>query len=89
MTVPGALQALQALGKSPEHDGALAPTIGLIQLRASQAARRVPRVVGDRAPLGRPMSPARPAITYAGDRRHGRAHAHSRINCKPPRRGHS
>jgi hypothetical protein len=36
MIVPGALQALQALGKSAEQGAVPAATIGLIQLRASQ-----------------------------------------------------
>ena len=36
MTVPGALQALKALGAAGEQAGIPASTIGLIQLRASQ-----------------------------------------------------
>jgi AhpD family alkylhydroperoxidase len=36
MIVPGALQALQALGKSSEQGAVPMATIGLIQLRASQ-----------------------------------------------------
>jgi AhpD family alkylhydroperoxidase len=36
MIVPGALQALQALGKSAEQGAVPSQTIGLVQLRASQ-----------------------------------------------------
>jgi len=36
MMVPEAMKALQALGKSAEHGGVPAKTIGLVQLRASQ-----------------------------------------------------
>src|SRR5207237_10844559 len=36
MIVPGAMQALQALGKSAEQGSVPSSTIGLVQLRASQ-----------------------------------------------------
>src|SRR5919108_5028654 len=36
MVIPGAMQALQALGKSAEQGGVPSQTLGLVHLRASQ-----------------------------------------------------